>query len=111
MAAISTVRFVINPTGKGVQTPKWLEATIAGAIPICQTNPAVVTLRNAGWPMVVVDDWEEVASAANRDLWWTELSPVLYAVRARGALTVDGCMRYLTNLRSFSPRVEDAMED
>ena len=80
---------------------------LAGAIPITQRAPAHVSLKQAGWPMVVVDDWEEIADEAQRDRWWEELSPMLFEVRSRGVLTADGWMRYLTHLTRPEPRVED----
>ena len=98
---LSTFRFLLCPTGRGVQSPKWLEALLAGALPILQSapltspEPAFLGLRAAGWPMVVVDSWDAVASESNRDAWWRELSPKLRALRASGALSVDGYMRYL----------------
>ena len=88
-------RFMLNPTGHGIQSPKWYEALLAGTIPICPKEPAFEALRSLGWPMVLVRDWDEVTSAEARQAWWDRLSPRLAALRAAGALTSDGYFRYL----------------
>ena len=95
-AELAKYRFLLSPTGRGVQSPKTFEAMLAGTIPICQATPAALELRGAGWPLVVVSDWEEIIDGARRDAWWRELAPRLHELRAQGAFTIDTLMRYLT---------------
>ena len=47
-------------------------------------------LADAGWPMVLVDAWDDVADAAARDRWWASAGPRLAALRASGALSAEG---------------------
>ena len=114
-------RFLLNPTGNGIQSPKATEAMLSGVIPISQRLAkgavrggarhgvaAFDSLLKSGWPMVVVDHWEEVANQTNRDRWWAELSPKLRRMREGGAFTVEGWMRYLSgSLARPSPSADD----
>ena len=91
-------RFMLSPTGNGIQSPKLLEAWLAGVVPVCLRSAhayAFTELAAAGWPVAVVDEWEEVASEARRDAWWAELQPRLERLRASAALTVEGYWSYL----------------
>lgn len=108
-ATLAGYRFLLCPTGNGVQSPKWLEALLAGVIPIAQAEPAFVSLRDSGWPMVVVESWEEVSSKASRDAWWAQLWPQLRALRNGGALSAEGYMRYLTADPARAPRADDLL--
>ena len=74
-------RFIISPSGLGVQSPKTYEAILAGALPICHhDNVAYRTLRDEGWPIVIVKDWTEINEAA-LSAWWEVMSPRLGAAR------------------------------
>ena len=111
--ALSKAKFILSPEGNGIQSSKWLEALLAGTIPIEQGKSiaAFQGLRDAGWPFVLVDDWEEVASAANRDRWWRELSPIVAHLRAHGSMTVNGIMQYMTANLLKPPHVNSTLQD
>ena len=85
---LSKYKFMLYPAGNGVQSPKWLEALLLGTIPLTlreeETEPTFQQLKEAGFPMVLVDAWEEVSVQGNRDRWWAELSGTLDLVRRRG---------------------------
>jgi len=50
-------RFILSPSGLGVQSPKTYESILAGAFPICHAdNVAYRRLRNEGWPIVIERD-------------------------------------------------------
>ena len=102
-AALAGHKFMLDPAGHGVQSPKWYEALLAGAVPVCLREPAFEALADAGWPMVLVDAWDDVADAAARDRWWASAGPRLAALRASGALSAAGWFRYLQ--RSLDVRV------
>ncbi|KAH8060078.1 hypothetical protein JL722_5035 [Aureococcus anophagefferens] len=102
-AALAGHKFMLDPAGHGVQSPKWYEALLAGAVPVCLREPAFEALAAAGWPMVLVDAWDDVADAAARDRWWASAGPRLAALRAAGALSAAGWFRYLQ--RSLDVRV------
>jgi hypothetical protein len=86
-------RFMISPSGNGVQSPKLLEAMLMGTIPIVESEYAAYTdLRDMGLPIVVVDSWDEI-TPDKLALWWAQLSPVM--VRVRPQLNVDGYMAML----------------
>lgn len=102
-AALAGHKFMLDPAGHGVQSPKWYEALLAGAVPVCLREPAFEALAAAGWPMVLVDAWDDVADAAARDRWWASAGPRLAALRASGALSAAGWFRYLQ--RSLDVRV------
>jgi hypothetical protein len=56
-------------------------------IPITLRYKAFQDLRDYGFPLVVVDDWDEI-TPAKLDEWWAELSPKLD--NARWIATVKG---------------------
>ena len=86
-AALSKYRFLLAPRGNGVQSPKFMEALLVGTIPITKRYAAFEDLVDYGFPMVLVDDWDEI-NPRSLDRWWLELSPRLLA--ARWLATVEG---------------------
>eukprot|EP00408_Alexandrium_pacificum_P064983 CAMPEP_0171157910 /NCGR_PEP_ID=MMETSP0790-20130122/2216_1 /TAXON_ID=2925 /ORGANISM="Alexandrium catenella, Strain OF101" /LENGTH=645 /DNA_ID=CAMNT_0011622289 /DNA_START=73 /DNA_END=2010 /DNA_ORIENTATION=+ len=88
--ALSEHRFLLAPSGSGVQSPKVAEALMVLTIPIVDWNPAWEDMVNDGWPMVLVDDWNEI-TPAKLVQWYAELSPKLHAFRLR--LTASGAFR------------------
>jgi len=85
--ALSKYRFLLAPRGNGVQSPKFLEALLVGTIPITKRYAAFEDLVDYGFPMVLVDEWDEITPKA-LDQWWVDLSPRLNA--ARWLATVEG---------------------
>ena len=109
-------RFLLNPSGLGMQSAKApfaaqepaatpapplpssepsepsrpvqaFEALLVGTIPICHaSNAAYRKLKSEGWPLVVVHDWANVTRDALA-IWWAELAPA--ARRMRHLLTTD----------------------
>jgi len=74
-------RFMLSPSGLGVQSPKTYEALLTGTIPICHaSNVAYRRLRDDGWPFVVVSNWSDVNSSSMR-AWWRYHSRKLDSVR------------------------------
>ena len=86
-AELSKYRFLLAPRGNGVQSPKFMEALLVGAIPITKRYAAFEDLVDYGFPMVVVDEWDEITPEA-LEQWWEQLSPRMVA--ARWLATVDG---------------------
>ena len=70
-----------------------LEGRISGTIPIAQAETAYVSLRDSGWPIAIVDKWEEVADPKTRERWWRELSPARQA--ATKALVANGQLNFV----------------
>uniref|UniRef100_A0A7S1RA65 Exostosin GT47 domain-containing protein n=1 Tax=Alexandrium catenella TaxID=2925 RepID=A0A7S1RA65_ALECA len=79
---LSQHRFLMAPSGNGVQSPKVAEALLVLTIPIVNWTPAYADMVNDGWPMVVVKTWEEI-TPASLVRWHAELSPKLHAFRLR----------------------------
>lgn len=73
---LSKYRFQICPTGAGVQAPKLQESWMSNTIPIVNREPAFVELKRWGYPVAIVDSWDEI-TAENMSRWWDELSPKL----------------------------------
>mmetsp|Transcript_47900 Transcript_47900/g.96631 ORF Transcript_47900/g.96631 Transcript_47900/m.96631 type:complete len:349 (-) Transcript_47900:150-1196(-) len=95
-AELSKFRFMLSPMGDEIQCPKTVEALLVLTIPILQRGPYPVPddLLRLGFPIVVVDEWEEVTSA-KLDHWWQALSPRLLSFRAN-CLTTDAWWRIVT---------------
>jgi hypothetical protein len=79
---VASKRFAVCPTGGGVQSPKVFEAILLLTIPIVQAPGAAayVALRELGWPLAIVESWDEV-TPERMDEWWIELSPFLENAR------------------------------
>lgn len=79
---LASHRFALCPTGGGVQSPKVFEAIILKTIPIVQRKGAAayVGLAELGFPLAIVDEWEEVTES-QMDKWWEDLSPMLDRAR------------------------------
>ena len=86
-AELSKYRFLLAPRGNGVQSPKFMEALLVGTIPITKRYAAFEDLVDYGFPMVLVDEWDDITPKA-LEQWWEELSPRMIA--ARWLATVDG---------------------
>ena len=77
---LSKYRFQLCPTGNGVQAPKVQESWMSNVIPIVQNEPAFVELKKWGYPIVVLEKWEEITEE-KMEQWWQELSPQLAVVK------------------------------
>lgn len=91
-ATLSKFSFLLNPTGNGIQSPKFAEALLMGVVPICTREPAFVKLEQSGWPLLLVDSFNDVASM---DLTqkYEEFRPRLASIRK--TLFLDGYWSYL----------------
>mmetsp|Transcript_48980 Transcript_48980/g.131085 ORF Transcript_48980/g.131085 Transcript_48980/m.131085 type:complete len:646 (-) Transcript_48980:6-1943(-) len=89
---LSQHRFLLAPSGNGIQSPKVAEALAVLTIPIVDWTPAYADLVAAGWPMVLVRRWEEI-TPSSLVRWHAELSPKLHAFRLR--LTASQAFRDL----------------
>jgi hypothetical protein len=78
--ALSSHRFMLCPMGNGIQTPKMFEAWMMGCIPIATRNPAFERLHQRGFPIALVDKWEEVTQGRLDD-WSGELATSAEAFR------------------------------
>lgn len=89
-------KFAMSPTGGGIQSPKVWEAILVLTIPIVQRPQAAAyaALREAGYPLAVVDEWSEITEERLKQ-WWEELSPHL--ARARYMFLTDVWMAYVTH--------------
>mmetsp|Transcript_85442 Transcript_85442/g.226940 ORF Transcript_85442/g.226940 Transcript_85442/m.226940 type:complete len:441 (-) Transcript_85442:32-1354(-) len=83
-------KFMLAPMGSNIQTAKNLEALLALAVPIVQHMGFSLfpELLELGFPIVLVDTWNEV-TPANTTKWWKEMSPRLESFR-RNCLTIEG---------------------
>lgn len=89
---LARFRFLLNPSGGGLQSTKFYEALLARAVPICTKAPAFVKLQEKGWPMVLVDSFSEVKDL-NLTHVYEELSPRLASIQQY--LHLDDYWNYL----------------
>ena len=98
---LAEFEFFFCPTGNGIQAPKLFEAWTCKTIPIVESTPAFEDLRGMGFPMVIVDSWEEVSEAYLRDIlpsfydvdwehvhWMFSLDALRYTIQRRGAINL-----------------------
>lgn len=93
---LARYRFLLSPRGYGIQSPKNDEALLVLTVPIStrEGEDAFDGLKHLGWPMVVLDSWDEVTKE-RLDQWWLELSPRLESFRAN-CLTTQAFWKLVT---------------
>lgn len=77
---LASYRFIISPLGNGIQTPKIFEALLVQTIPILINIQANRDLKEYGFPVVIVNRWDEITEE-KLEIWWKELSPRLADAR------------------------------
>lgn len=99
---LAKYKFLLSPRGGGIQSPKNDEALLVLTIPITTRDgekdgliePCFDDLVKIGYPIVVLDDWNEITKD-KLDLWWTQLSPRLVSFR-RNCITSEGFWKIFT---------------
>lgn len=66
--ALTVFDYVMCPLGNGVQAPKLVEAVLMGSIPIVTEHPALRELEHRGFPLLMVQQWNQLTP----DLLWNE---------------------------------------
>jgi len=56
--------FMLAPAGNGVQAPKLAESWMVKTVPIVIKNPCFVDLYDMGYPMVILDSWDEITDTS-----------------------------------------------
>ena len=71
---ISNYKFMVCPTGNGIQAPKIFEAILVRTIPIVENELCFRQLRDLGIPLLIVENWydltEEFLSNVEIDVDW-----------------------------------------
>mmetsp|Transcript_81744 Transcript_81744/g.213242 ORF Transcript_81744/g.213242 Transcript_81744/m.213242 type:complete len:365 (+) Transcript_81744:84-1178(+) len=102
---LAKYRFLLAPNGGGILSPKTDEALLLLTVPIMVRDAELngkTTFDDwvqLGWPIVVLDSWEEI-TAARLDEWWAKLSPRLKSFRDN-CLTSQGLYRVVTGQVSY----------
>jgi hypothetical protein len=65
---LAKYQFLLAPRGQGIQSPKLAEAWMVKAIPIVTKTPCFLDLKNLGYPLILIDEWEEV-TPENIEKW------------------------------------------
>jgi len=74
-------KFMLCPTGNGVQSPKFVEALLTCTIPVVQNESAYYDLFLQGFPIVLVKEWSQInPTFLHRQ--WEILSPRLEEFRS-----------------------------
>jgi len=77
---LAKYRFLVAPRGNGIQAPKFAEALAVMTIPITLRYACFEDLQMYGFPLVLVDKWEDITPKALA-YWWDVLSPRLEEAR------------------------------
>jgi len=91
-------KFLLSPLGSAILTAKNVEALFSLTIPIVERTDftAYDELIQMGFPIVMVDKWEDV-TRDNMDKWWAALSPRLKSFRSN-CLSMDGFWKLFVGL-------------
>ena len=87
-------KFMLCPTGNGIQSPKFVEALLVMTIPITQNTSAYADLARQGFPILIVNQWEDL-NPQYLEQQWELLSPKL--VTARSYFATDRWFEYVTS--------------
>ena len=74
-------KFMLCPTGNGIQSPKFVEALLTLTIPVVQNESAYYDLKLQGFPLLIVNSWSEL-SPEMLENHWRLLSPKLHWARS-----------------------------
>jgi len=77
--------FFLAPAGNGVQAPKLAESWMVKTIPIVLKNPCFTDLFNLGYPLIMLDSWDEITDRALND--WLNYYKKVDWTRVRYQLT------------------------
>eukprot|EP00958_Prasinococcus_capsulatus_P003134 scaffold276_cov548-Prasinococcus_capsulatus_cf.AAC.27 len=86
-AELSKYKFMIAPYGRGIQSPKFLEALMVMTIPVTRKFQCFQQLQQYGMPIVLVEDWDDITPAF-LEQEWEKYKGVIG--RSRWIGTVDG---------------------
>ncbi|KAI8101221.1 hypothetical protein M9435_001329 [Picochlorum sp. BPE23] len=87
-------KFMLCPTGNGIQSPKFVEALLVLTIPIAQNVSAYHDLARQGFPILIVNQWEDL-NPQYLEEQWELLSPKLST--ARSYVGTDRWFEYVTS--------------
>ena len=65
--ALADFDYVMCPLGNGVQAPKVVEAVLMGCIPIVTDHLAFRELDRRGFPLLIVERWDQISPRLLRD--------------------------------------------
>jgi len=89
---LSTYKFMFCPTGAGIQSPKWVEAILCLTVPIVQNETTYFDLYQQGFPLIVVDKWEDLEPRKLEEAWERLLPSLL---KTRSLFQTDNWFRYV----------------
>ena len=82
--------FMFAPPGEGVQAPKFAEAWSVRTIPVTLAFPAFVDLKQLGFPLLLLDKWEQLnESTLHYYMHGTEYKTINWTL-VDSLLSVDG---------------------
>ncbi|CAK0816325.1 unnamed protein product [Prorocentrum cordatum] len=98
---LAKYKFLLAPGGGGILSPKTDEALLVLTVPIVIRDgyAAYDDWPKLGWPIVILDAWEEV-TAENLDTWWAKFSPRLLRFR-ENCLTSEGFFKLVTGTSHY----------
>lgn len=88
----ATYHYMLCPLGNGIQSPKIFENLYMGTIPIMERVPATESLVALGFPLLLVNDWEELSEKRLIDEYLSRYQYVDW-VRVRQMLRPENILR------------------
>lgn len=67
MKRLAESKYLLAPAGNGIQAPKLAEAWLMRAVPIVVSNPCFEDLRDEGFPLLILKNWEDLTEALLED--------------------------------------------
>jgi len=80
--------FLIAPAGNGIQAPKLAEAWLMHTVPIVTSNPCFRDLHSAGYPLLILNTWEDLTPSALKE-YQTNYLPQIHWEKIEHMLTLN----------------------
>ena len=89
---LSEYKYFICATGAGIQAPKIFEALLTKTVPIVENIPAFVDLKSYGYPILIVNSWNELNPEMLEETYKTNFENVDWN-KVHYSLTNEGMYR------------------
>lgn len=88
-STLSAYKFALCPLGNGIQAPKLFEALVLRVVPVVTRVAAFEDLRSYGFPVLIVDRWEQLSTEYLQQQYEAQFEGVDWD-RVERMITIEG---------------------
>lgn len=86
---LSEYKYFICPLGNGIQAPKIFECLLVKTIPVCIKGPTFEDLKEYGFPILLINNFNELNQTMLNDKYENEFKDVDWE-KVKYNLTIEG---------------------